>query len=96
METVLEMFKIDLGITHTLRDTFFNNFLSAQQKELESKGISLDLTNTEDIMLLSDYAAWNYKKRNEDIGLSKNLTLRIRNRIVKERAKDAETDTSEG
>jgi len=95
LETVLNMFKIDLGITHNLRDTFFNNFLLAQQKELEGKGFTLDLALTEDIMLLSDYATWNYRKRGEDIGLSKNLILRIRNRVTKERAKDVETDTTE-
>lgn len=93
METVLQMFKIDLGITHNLRDAFFNNFLLAQQKELEGKKVALDLTKTEDIMLLSDYATWNYRNRDKDVELSKNLSLRIRNRVIKERALYVETDT---
>jgi len=88
METVLQMFKIDLGITHIHRDGLLNNFLIAQQKELESKGITLDLTATEDVMLLSDYGAWNYRNRDKDVSLSKNLQLRIRNRNVKGRAVD--------
>lgn len=86
METVLQMFKIDLGISHIVRDAYFNNFLLAQQKELESKGFVLDLTLTEDIMLLSDYASWNYRNRSENVELAKNLQLRIRNRVIKERA----------
>ena len=86
METVLQMFKIDLGISHTVRDAYFNNFLLAQQKELESKGFVLDLTATEDIMLLSDYSAWNYRNRSENVALAKNLQLGIRNRVIKERA----------
>lgn len=87
MDTVLEMFKMDIGVAHDKRDTYFNKFLESQRKELECKGLKLDDSKTEDVMLLSDYAAWNYRKRNEDVGLSKNLTLRIRNRIIKERAK---------
>ena len=92
METALQMFKIDLGISHTLRDTYFNNFLLAQQKELESKGFTIDLALIDDIMLLSDYSAWNYRNRNEDVELAKNLQLRIRNRIIKERALYAVTE----
>lgn len=86
MVIVLQMFKLDLGITHTARDTFFTNFLLAQQKELEAKGFMLDLTTTEDIMLLSDYSVWIYRNRDKDVDVSKNLQLRIRNRVVKERS----------
>lgn len=91
IETVLSLFKIDLGITHTLRDTFFTSLLTAAKAEIESKGISLDLTNVEDQMLLSDYAAWKYRKRQEDVGMSQNLTFRIRNRVVKARSTYVET-----
>ena len=91
MGTILSLLKIDLGITHTLRDTFFTALLGAAQTEIESKGITLDLANIEDQMLLSDYAAWKYRKRQEDVGMSQNLSSRIRNRIVKVRSAYAET-----
>jgi hypothetical protein len=91
METVLELLKTDLGITHKLRDEFFTSMLQAMQKEIEGKGITLDLTDVEDQMLLSDYAAWTYRKRQEDAGMSQNLTNRIRNRIVKARSAYVET-----
>lgn len=91
METVLALLKIDLGITHTLRDTFFTALLQSSQTEIESKGIILDLANIEDQMLLSDYAAWKYRKRQEDVGMSQNLSVRIRNRIVKVRSAYVET-----
>lgn len=85
METVLQLLKIDLGISHNVRDAFFTALLLSSQKELEQKGISLDLTRIEDQMLLSDYSAWIYRKRTENIPLSQNLQYRIRNRIVKKR-----------
>ena len=90
MNTALDMFKIDLGITHNLRDTYFTNLLAAYNDELSRKGINLDLTNTEDIMLLVDFSVYNYKHRNEDVELSKNLRNRILNRQVKGRADNAE------
>lgn len=82
MDTVLELFKIDLGITHDKRDDYFRALLSAAQKELESKGITLHLETVEDQVLLSDYGAWVYRKRQENVPLAKNLQWRIRNRAV--------------
>ena len=89
METVLNLLKIDLGITHNLRDAFFTVQIAACKGEIERMGISLDLTNVEDQMLLSDFAAWRYRNRTEDIPLANNLRHRIRNRIVRGRAKYA-------
>ena len=86
LETVLELFKIDLGVTHSLRDAFFNALLTTCNAELARKGIDLDLTVVDDQMLLSDYAAWQYRKRTEDVPLANNLQWRIRNRIVRGRS----------
>ncbi|AEY64827.1 hypothetical protein [Clostridium sp. BNL1100] len=91
MEIILTLLKIDLGITHNLRDAYFISTILAAQKEIEYKRITLDLSNVEDQMLLSDYAAWKYRKRQEDVGLPQNLTYRLRNRVVKARSQYAET-----
>ncbi len=86
MEIVLDLLKLDLGVTHTHRDTYFNALITRCEKEIRRKGILLDLTDTEDQMLLSDYAAWTYRKRQENIPMAQNLQLRIRNRIIKARS----------
>ena len=83
----LELLKLDLGIKNTSKDVYYNSLLEAAQKELERKGISLEKNSVEDAMLISDYAAWCYRKREENIPLPVNLQLRIRNRIVSARAK---------
>jgi hypothetical protein len=85
MDTILNLLKIDLGITHNLRDAFFIQLINGSQKEIERRGIKLDLKAADDQMLLCDYAAWSYRKRQEDIPLANNLQHRIRNRIIKER-----------
>jgi hypothetical protein len=92
LDIVLSLFKNDLGITHTLRDDYFTKLIQASQKEIEEKGIILDLVNSvDDQVLLSDYAAWKYRKRQENVGMSQNLQFRIRNRVVKARSEYAET-----
>lgn len=85
MENVLALFKIDLGITHDLRDSFFIQLIKGSIKEIERRGITLDLKAADDQMLVVDYAAWSYRKRQEDIPLSNNIQHRLRNRIIKER-----------
>lgn len=83
----LELLKLDLGVKNTSKDTYYNSLLAAAQKELERKGLTLDENSVEDAMLISDYAAWCYRKRTENVPLPANLQLRIRNRIVSARAK---------
>lgn len=89
MDTALQMFKLDLGITHNMRDAYFTNLLNASASELERRGIDLDLTSADDIMLLSDFAAYNYRNREENVEISRNLRNRILNRQVKGRAENA-------
>lgn len=85
METILALFKLDLGISITSRDEYYMNIISGCRSELEGKGIALDLAETEDMMLLLDYALWRYKKRNEDAGIPEHLRLRIMNKKLKGR-----------
>ncbi len=86
MDQVLELLKLDLGISTDKRDKYFNAVLEAAVLELKRKGISLDLTNADDQMLLSDYAAWQYRKRQENIPMSENLKWRLMNRKMRMRA----------
>lgn len=87
MTTALELFKLDLGIQHSKRDIYFLRILKAAETEIRGKGISIDLENNEDLLLVVDLALWKYRKRTEDVPLSKNIRQRIRDRIVKERAR---------
>lgn len=86
MDEALKLLKLDLGITHDKRDAYFNALLNSAVLELERKGIALSLAEADDQMLLSDYAAWLYRKRQDDVPLAKNLKLRLMNRKVRARA----------
>jgi hypothetical protein len=85
LDTVLSLLKIDLGITHNLRDAYLIPLIQGSKNEIERRGITLDLNNTADQMLLSDYSAWTYRKRLEDAPLANNIQARLRNRIIEER-----------
>jgi hypothetical protein len=85
MDTLLNLFKIDMGITHNLRDAFFLQLIQGSILEIERRGITLDLKSADDQMLITDYSAWSYRKRQEDIPLANNIQHRIRNRIIQER-----------
>lgn len=84
LATCLSLFKLDLGITHNLRDTIFYNLIKNAETELSKMGVSFSSTapTVEDMQLIVDYAAWNYRKRQEDVGLSRNLKFRIHNRVI--------------
>ncbi|WP_342546123.1 hypothetical protein [Lysinibacillus sp. FSL K6-4013] len=83
---ILTLFKIDLGITHTARDDYFSKLIEGTINEIERKGIKLNCENVDDQMLVADYAAWTYRKRQENIPISRNIQLRLKNRIVRERS----------
>lgn len=84
LATCLSLFKLDLGITHNLRDAIFINLIKTSEIELSKMGVGFSSTATsvEDIQLIIDYAAWRYRKRQEDVGLPRNLKFRIHNRVI--------------
>ncbi|PGZ44103.1 hypothetical protein COE56_30475 [Bacillus anthracis] len=81
-KNLLDLLKLDLGITHDLRDAYFNKLLVSSQNELQRMGIVLDFESIDDQILTVDYAAWSYRKRQEDIPLARNLQFRIHNRVI--------------
>ena len=85
MDTLINLLKLDLGIQHNLRDAFFIQLVKGVIGEIEKRGIKLDLNNASDQMLIVDYSAWVYRKRQEDLPLANNIQIRLRNRIIEER-----------
>lgn len=88
LDKALKLFKIDMGITHNKRDEYYLSLIESSQKELERKGIYLKEESIDDVILLVDYSLWAYRKRQEDVPISNNLQIRIKNRIVLERSKE--------
>ena len=81
---VLSILKADLGISTTKRDEYFETLIESNEQDLRYKGIVL-AEETADMVLLSDYTAWNYRSRDTQEEMPKNLSLRILNRKMKAR-----------
>ena len=95
LETVLELFKFDLGIRHNLKDNDYKRLIKASVGELKRMGLELDFSNTDDLILLSDHTAWTYRKRQEDVPLSKNIKARIFDRKIEKAGKGSEDNASD-
>lgn len=91
LDGVLTLLKNDLGIRNDSKDSFFRARIEAARQELQDKGIQIDLTNAEDMVFLSDWTAWRYRKRMDDSpALPEHLRYQLYNRQVKGRARHAE------
>lgn len=83
LASLLTLVKIDLGITHNLRDVYFETIIQSSKKELERMGIAFkEELPVDDMQLVVDYAVWSYRKRQEDVGLDRSIRFRIHNRLI--------------
>lgn len=85
MTNAFSLLKQDLGISHNKRDDYLTHLLETCLAELSDRGVSIEEGCIDDIMLLSDYAAWRYRNRDKDVPLANNLIVRIRNKQTKRR-----------
>lgn len=81
---MLEMLKIDLGITTDAYDARLNNYLLSAQTEIEREGATLNLDNVNDQMLVIMYAAWTWRRRDTMEGMPRMLRYALNNRVLEE------------
>ena len=87
---MLEMLKIDLGITTTAYDERLGQYLNSAQQMIEREGVTaLDLSSSlEDMQLVVMYAAWLWRRRDSMEGMPRMLRWALNNRIFSEKAKE--------
>lgn len=86
---MLEMLKIDLGITTTAYDERLGQYLNSAQQMIEREGVTaLDLSALEDKQLVVMYAAWLWRRRDTQEGMPRMLRWALNNRIFSEKAKE--------
>ena len=88
---MLEMLKIDLGITTTAYDERLGQYLNSAQQMIEREGVTaLNLSTLEDQQLVVMYAAWLWRRRDTQEGMPRMLRWALNNRIFSEKAKEKE------
>lgn len=89
LETALGLVKARLNrlAGDTSLDTYLQARISAAVQSLESTGITLT-DSQEDLMLLVDYAVWDYQNRDRPGAMPEWLRLKRRERWIREGIKD--------
>ena len=89
LETALGLVKARLNrlACDTSLDTYLQARISAAVQSLESTGITLT-DSQEDLMLLVDYAVWDYQNRDRPGAMPEWLRLKRRERWIREGIKD--------
>lgn len=83
--TMLEMLKIDLGISTTAYDTRLEQYLESAKEYIICEGINLDSEIVSDMNLVVMYAAWLWRKRDTNEGMPRMLRWNLNNRLFAEK-----------
>ena len=87
MDTVLMLLKsnLQLSFDNAGLDRYLTALANTASSEISARGITLDTGNTEDCILIADYAAWLYRARAGNAGMPEHLRIRLNNRQFQEK-----------
>lgn len=85
MEQMLEMLKIDLGITTTAYDSRLTKYLESAQTEITREGVSLNMDTVGDVSLVVMYAAWLWRRRDTGEGMPRMIRYALNNRVLSQK-----------
>ncbi len=85
---LLEMLKVDLGITTTAYDDRLTMYLENAQTEITREGISLNMSAVGDMQLVVMYAAWTWRKRATGDGMPRMLRYALNNRLFSQKVQN--------
>ena len=83
--TMLQMLKIDLGITTTAYDERLPQYLISAKNAITKEGITLDDSVISDGNLVVMYAAWMWRKRDTNEHMPRMLRWQLNNRLFGEK-----------
>lgn len=82
MGIMLDMLKVDLGITGNAYDARLTQYLDYSRQEIQNKGVTLDVTSVVDQQLIVMYAAWLWRRRSTGEGMPRMLRYALNNRLM--------------
>lgn len=91
-EELLQMLKVDLGISTTAYDTRLSQYLTAAEEAIRIEGITIDPVSVSDANLIIMYAGWLWKKRDTGEGIPRNLRWLLNNRLFSEKMGGGDSD----
>ena len=85
--TMLEMLKVDLGISSTAYDARLAQYITVAKTEIGREGITLSADSLDDENLIIMYAAWMWRKRESGEGMPRMLRYALNNRLFAEKGR---------
>lgn len=83
---MLNLLKIDLGITVSAYDERLQALITTAQKMIAREGVTLT-DSAEDQQLVVAYAAWLWRRRDSGAGMPRMLRYLLNNRLFSEKAR---------
>ena len=83
--TMLEMLKIDLGISTTAYDVRLTQYLASAKDYIKREGITLAEEKVSDMNLVVMYASWLWSKRDTTEAMPRMLRWNLNNRLFAEK-----------
>lgn len=80
-ELILPLLKMDLDIHTNKRDEYLNTLILSAKEFIEEEGITLGQSYG-DTLLIEMYAAYLYRKRNENVAMPRMLRYALNNRLL--------------
>ncbi len=87
---MLDMLRTDLGITTNKYDVRLYQYIESAQKMIETEGITIDDTDSQDQQLVVSYAAWMWRRRDTMEGMPRMLRWQLNNRLMSQKMKETE------
>lgn len=83
---MLQMLKVDLGITADVYDERLGQYLTSAKDEIEREGVTLSAsTDLADANLVVQYASWMWRRRDTGEGMPRMIRWQINNRLFKKK-----------
>lgn len=82
---LLALLKMNLQILSGAYDTFLTHLIGAAKTEITREGITLSLEDIGDCNIVVMYAAYLYRKREEDTSMPRMLRYALNNRLFAEK-----------
>ncbi len=81
--------ELDMHSLPGQRESQLQTYLDVAESRIRKKGITLDLTDTEDAHLLVEYAAWLFRRRRQEASkmMPEYLRLDINDRLISEKGR---------
>lgn len=83
----LDSLKIDLGISTDAFDSRLTQYLGAAAGEIAREGATLDTDSATDNHLITMYAAWLWRRRDNMEGMPRMLRYALNNRVFSEKGR---------